>query len=84
MGAVPFLMDTPGAPAVAVVIAFLAIRGLFTPVWSTSWTSWMRDLVPQNILGSYYGRRLAIITSAVAVVSLAASFFVRWWGHCHT
>ncbi len=79
MGAVPFLMDTPGAPAVAVVIAFLAIRGLFTPVWSTSWTSWMRDLVPQNILGSYYGRRLAIITSAVAVVSLAASFFVRWW-----
>ena len=79
MGAVPFLLNTPGAPAVGLVIALLAIRGLFTPVWSTSWTSWMRDLVPQNILGSYYGRRLAIVTGAVVVVSLAGSFFVRWW-----
>ena len=39
----------------------------------------MRDLVPQNVLGSYYGRRLATITGAVAVVGISGSFFVRWW-----
>ena len=39
----------------------------------------MRDLVPQEVLGSYYGRRLAIITSVVGVVGLGSSFFVRWW-----
>ena len=79
IGAVPFLLETPGAAAVAVVIVLLALRGLFAPVWATTWTSWMRDLVPQDVLGSYYGRRLAVITVAVAVVGLAASFFVRWW-----
>ena len=79
IGAVPFLLDTPGAPAVVVVIALLGLRGLFSSVWTTNWTSWMRDLVPQEVLGSYYGRRLAIITSVVAVVGLGSSFFVRWW-----
>ena len=79
IGAVPFLLETPGAAAVAVVILLLALRGLFAPVWATTWTSWMRDLVPQDVLGSYYGRRLAVITVAMAVVGLGASFFVRWW-----
>ena len=79
IGAVPFLLETPGAAAVAVVILLLALRGLFAPVWATTWTSWRRDLVPQDVLGSYYGRRLAVITVAMAVVGLGASFFVRWW-----
>ena len=79
IGAVPFLLGTPGAPAVTMVIVLMATRGLFASVWTTSWTSWMRDLVPQNVLGSYYGRRLATITGAVAVVGISGSFFVRWW-----
>ena len=79
IGAVPFLLETPGVPAVSVVIVLMAVRGLFTPVWATTWTSWMRDLVPRSVLGSYYGRRLATVTVAVAVVGIAGSFFVRWW-----
>ena len=79
IGAVPFLVDAPGAPAVAAVIVLMALRGVVAPVWATSWTSWMRDLVPRDVLGSYYGRRIAVVTGAVAVVGLAGSFFVRWW-----
>ena len=79
IGAVPFLLDTPGAPAVAAVIALLALRGLFTPVWVTASVSWMRDLVPRELLGRYYSRRLALMTIAAAVVGLGGSFFVRWW-----
>ena len=79
IGAVPFLLETPGAPAVAAVIGLMAVRGLFAPVWATAWTSWMRDLVPRNVLASYYGRRLAIITGVIAAVGLGGSFFVRWW-----
>ena len=79
IGAVPFVMDAPGAPAVSAVIFLMALRGLVAPVWATSWTSWMRDLVPQDVLGSYYGRRIAVVTGAVAVVGLGGSFFVRWW-----
>ena len=57
----------------------MALRGLIAPVWATSWTSWMRDLVPRDVLGAYYGRRIAVVTGAVAVIGLAGSFFVRWW-----
>ena len=79
IGAVPFVMDAPGAPAVTAVIVLMAVKGLFAPVWATSWTSWMRDLVPRDVLGAYYARRLAVVTGAVAVAGLGGSFFVRWW-----
>ena len=75
IGAVPFLLETPGSAAVVVVIALLAVRGLFAPVW----TRWMRDLVSKDVLGSYHGRRFAIITGVVAVVGLGGSFLVQWW-----
>lgn len=79
IGAVPFLLETPGVPAVTLVISLMAVRGLFASAWTTTWTSWMRDLVPQNILGNYYGRRLATITGALAILGISGSFFVRWW-----
>lgn len=79
IGLVPFILDTPGSLAVGVVIAFLAIRGLFSSTWGTAWTGWMRDLVPTELLGSYHGRRLSIITAAVATVGLTGSFFITWW-----
>lgn len=79
IGAVPLLIDTPGVEAVIAVIVLLAVREIFPPVWASNWTGWMRDLVPRQLLGSYHGRRLAVVTGAVAVISLSGSFFVRWW-----
>ena len=79
IGATPLLIDAPGAAAVIAVIAALGVRGLFTSLWGTMWTGWMRDLVPRESLGNYHGRRLAIVTSVSAVAGLGASFFVRWW-----
>ena len=72
-------MDTPGSGAVLAVMTLVGIRGVFSAIWGTCWASWMRDLVPQQVIGSYYSRRLAAALGAVAVISLAASFFVRWW-----
>ena len=77
--AVPFLLDTPGSLAITVVIVLLALRGLFAPIWGTATTSWMRDLVPQELLGQYYARRLAMMTAVVVVFGLGGSFFVGWW-----
>lgn len=79
VGAVPFLLDTPGKLAVVLVILFLAVRGLFAPVWVTTSTSWIRELVPQGRLADYFGRRLALVTGAMAMVGLGGSFFVSWW-----
>ena len=79
IGAVPFFMDTPGSGAVLAVMTLVGSRGIFSAVWGTCWASWMRDLVPRQVIGSYYSRRLAASLGAVAVISLAASFFVSWW-----
>ena len=79
IGAVPFLIDTPNPLAVTLVIVLLAIRGLFAPLWITSWMSWMHDLVPRKLLGGYYGRRLAASTASIAVLGLGSSFLVSWW-----
>ncbi len=79
IAAVPFVLDTPGPLAISAVIVFLALRGLFTPVWVTAQTSWMRDLVPREMLGRFYSTRMALMTVAVVLVGLGGSFFVSWW-----
>ncbi len=79
MAAVPFFLETPGSAAVFAVILLLGLRGILMAFWGTAWASWMRDLVPLDQLGRYYGRRLAITTVFIAAVGLGASFFVNWW-----
>lgn len=79
IAAVPFVLDAPGSAAIAAVIVLLALRGLFTSVLVTSQTSWMRDLVPQNMLGRFYSARLTMMTVAVVLVGLGGSLFVTWW-----
>ena len=79
VGAVPFFLDVPSPLAVLTVIFLLAFRGLFAPLWITSWMSWMHDLVPRSLVGGYYGRRLAASTTVLAVLGLGASFFITWW-----
>ena len=79
IAAVPFILDTPGSLAISAVIVLLALRGLFNPVWVTCQNSWMRDLIPQELLGRFYSRRLGTMTATVVIVGLAGSFFVSWW-----
>ena len=79
IGAVPFLLDTPGAAAVAVVIVALALRGVFASVYTTAVHGWMRDLIPQDMLGRMFSNRLMQMTVAMAILGLGGSFFVRWW-----
>ena len=78
-GIVPFFMDTPGSGAIIAFMAVIGFRGIFASTWNTAWVSWMSDLVPKSAVGSYYGRRWAYVIAAIALVSLAASFFVDWW-----
>lgn len=79
VAAVPFFIDAPSSLAVTTVIFLLVFRGIFAPMWITAWTSWMHDLVPQKLLGGYYGRRLAASTTMLAMLGLGASFFINWW-----
>ena len=55
----------------ALTILFLGMRGIFVAFVHVAWNSWMRDLIPQGILGRYYGRRQASSIAAAALVGLA-------------
>ncbi len=79
IAAVPFVLNTPGSLATSAVIVLLALRGLFNPVWVTCQNGWMRDLIPPELLGRFYSRRLGTMTATVVIVGLAGSFFVGWW-----
>ncbi|RYZ59412.1 MAG: MFS transporter [Proteobacteria bacterium] len=41
-----------------------------------AWNTWMHDLIPQEIMGRFFGKRLAVSTAFAAVLSLGAGVMV--------
>jgi MFS family permease len=76
---IPFFVGIPSQMAVALLLLFMAIRGGLGAVTNTAWNSWIRDLVPQRILGSFFSRRLALATVASIIFGLAGAVFVDFW-----
>ncbi len=81
---IPFLLNVPSAGAVSMLLGILAIRGIFVAISNCAWNSWIRDLIPQRILASIMGRRLALAAFAGMVFGLGAAFFADWWKEGHT
>lgn len=50
----------------------------FATVSSCAFNSWMRDLVPKEEMGRYFGKRLAVMTAVGAILTVAAGFWVDW------
>ncbi|MFA5629379.1 MAG: MFS transporter [Dehalococcoidales bacterium] len=76
---IPLFMVTPSAEAVYLLLGLLVINGLLRAFTNSAWNSWIRDLVPQSILGRFFGRRLALAGIVSAIFSLGAAFFVDYW-----
>jgi len=79
MALIPFFIGTPSAGAISMLLGLMAVRSIFSAAVNCSWNSWVRDLVPQQILGRYYSRRLALGTVVAVVFGLAAAFFIDYW-----
>lgn len=84
------LMALPWLPVplhlTAFILALLFFYG-FGTVSGVAWNPWIRDLIPEDRLGSYMAHRLAILTAVSAAMSLAAAFgidlyraYVGEWG----
>lgn len=62
--------------SIQVLIFFLFFYYLFGSIAGPSWNSWMKDLIPENILGNYFSRRsrynqtLDVVLSIVLAVLL--------------
>ena len=75
----PFIMEIPGAAAISMLIGLMAVRGILNAFTNCGWSSWMRDLIPQKIVGSYFARRLSLATIVSIVLGLGAAFFLDYW-----
>ena len=80
MALIPVFIHAPGAWAITLLLILMGIRGMFAAVANCSWNSWVRDLVPQTILGRVYSRRFALSAIVAVVFSISAAFFVDYWG----
>ena len=74
---VPFLF---GAKiGLAVLLVSMIVASAMGAISGCSWNSWMRDLIPQNILGAFFSKRMRIATGVGIALSLAAAFYLDYW-----
>ncbi|MDT8301667.1 MAG: MFS transporter, partial [Sedimentisphaerales bacterium] len=63
----------------AVLLVSMIAASALGAVSGCSWNSWMRDLIPQNILGSFFSKRMRIATGVGIVLSILAAVYLDLW-----
>jgi MFS family permease len=74
---IPFLF--PKEAGLTFLLVAILLNSAFTGVSNCSWNSWMRDLVPQDRLGSFFSRRMSLSVGLGIALSLAAAFYIDYW-----
>jgi MFS family permease len=72
IGLLPFLFS--GLGGVEVLIFLLSIHYLFGSISGGTWNSWMKDLVPDSILGKYFSHR----TRVMQIVSVSSNLLIAF------
>jgi len=73
----PFIF--PAKIAIAVLLILLAAVSAFGAVSGCSWNSWMRDLIPENMMGSFFSKRMQISTGIGIALSILAALYLDFW-----
>lgn len=68
----------PSASGVDLLLSFLFFYYLFGSIAGPSWNSWMKDLVPEKTLGSYFAKRTSYTQSLNVGLSLLLAFGVDY------
>ncbi|MFH1549311.1 MAG: MFS transporter [Planctomycetota bacterium] len=74
---IPVLFAGKAAPYI--LLLGISLHAFSGAISACSWNSWMRDLVPENRLGEFFGRRLAFSLGLGIVLILVAGVFLDWW-----
>ena len=68
IGSLPFLFST--GTSIQVLIFLLFFHYFFGSIAGASWNSWMKDLVPEEKLGSYFSHRTRLTQTLNVIFSL--------------
>jgi len=77
VAAIPFLSSIEAG--LSFLLVAMIVYSVISAVSNCSWNSWMRDLVPQDRLGSFFSKRMRLSTGLGVVLSLAAAFYIDYW-----
>lgn len=73
----PFIF--PNRIAIAVLLVLLTAVSALGAVAGCSWNSWMRDLIPESIMGTYFSKRMRITTGVGIALSILAAIYLDGW-----
>jgi MFS family permease len=76
IGFLPLLFSN--STSISVLIFFLFFHYFFTSVSGASWNSWIKDLVPDKILGTYFSKKARITQILNVTLSLAVAMLVDY------
>lgn len=68
-----------GKSAIFLLLILLLLASSFSAVAGCGWNSWMSDLVPMNIRGVFFSKRMRLSLAFSVIVSVCASFFLDYW-----
>jgi MFS family permease len=74
IGSLPLLFSS--ATTVEVLIFFLFFYYFFGSIAGPNWNSWMKDLVPENRLGSYFSHRTRLTQTLNVVLSISIALML--------
>jgi MFS family permease len=70
----PLLISSDPRRMAQLVVVVVAISSVLANIGAAAWWSWMADLIPERLRGSFWGRRQSVVTLA----HLGAVFLVGW------
>jgi len=74
VGLLPFVL--PQAETINLMIILLFFFYLFGSIAGPSWNAWMKDLVPEQSLGSYFAKRSLYTQTLNVILSLVLAFAI--------
>lgn len=76
---IPFFLEIPNTGAVTTMLVFIGLRGMANAFVNTSWNGWLRDIIPQDIMGNFFAKRLQLATIASVVAAIGGAIYIDWW-----
>jgi MFS family permease len=70
---------SPGLPGLLLLLIGVTSHAVFNAISVAAWNSWMRDLIPQEILGRFFSKRLAVQSLVGIVTTLSAGILIDQW-----
>lgn len=73
---VGILVLTTSSASISMLLFFLFFYYLFGSIAGPSWNSWMKDMVPEHLLGAYFSKRSRLTQTLNVVLSISLALLL--------